>query len=101
MKNNQKDDDVTKTPNGPNNPESSEKNSSTTEESSVTIEDIGKKEGDEFIREGHGHDYSTPVAGEDGGTEDQSASEDEKNDEDTDASQLTEQGKTAGENSTI
>jgi hypothetical protein len=87
--------DVTKTQSEKNNPESSEKGELTSRKSILIGEDGEKREGDEFIREGHGHDYSIPVASEDGGTEDQS---DEQN---RDMSKPTEQGKTKDEQSTI
>jgi hypothetical protein len=56
-------------------------------------------EGKEFKREGHGHDYSTPVAGEDGGTEDQSKTE--KSIVSSEKNQPTKQGNTRNEKSTI
>jgi len=61
----------------------------------ATEEHKNPKEGEEFIREGHGHDYSVPFAGEDGETEDQSENQNR------DMSKPTEQGKIPGENSTI
>ncbi|HTA27594.1 MAG TPA: hypothetical protein VK809_07395 [Bacteroidia bacterium] len=72
---------------------SSKNGNSTTQKPPATADNKSEKEGKEFIREGHGHDYSTPVAGEDGGTEDQAENKSKK--------QPTEQGKTPGENSTI
>jgi hypothetical protein len=53
------------------------KESKTQNKENTNSPDIGNDkrnhEGEEFIGEGHEHDYSLPVAGEDGGTEDQSA----------------------------
>ncbi len=101
MNENQKSEDVTKTPSEKNNPGNSQPSSSTSQTTSVPVEDDEKREGDEFIREGHGHDYGTPVAGEDGGTEDQSSNEPKNESEETNSSKPTEQGKTQGESSTI
>jgi hypothetical protein len=63
--------------------------------------DKSKHEGEEYIGEGHGHDYSVPVAGEDGGTEYQTANKSKKPSKGSGKSQHTEQGKTAGENPSI
>jgi len=101
MKENQKSEEVSKNPGTENNQDSSIKSSSTSQKSPATGEDKNMNEGDKFIREGHGHDYSTPVAGEDGGTEDQSESKSEKSNQNTDNRQPAEQGKTVGESSTI
>jgi hypothetical protein len=54
-----------------------------------------KHEGEEYIGEGHGHDYSQPVAGEDGGTEDQSGSKSKKSSKISTKNQHSEQDKTA------
>jgi|GEM_PF-5785431 len=48
------------------------KKDTSAKKSTVTRNDSNNNEGKEFKGEGHGHDYSTPVAGEDGGTENQS-----------------------------
>jgi len=69
--------------------------------SPATGNDKSKNEGEEYIGEGHGHDYSLPVAGEDGGTEDQSASQSKKSRKGLDKIQHAEQGKTTGENPSI
>lgn len=87
--------DITKTPSRRNNTGSQEENGSTKKKSSLSGEDEELKEVDEFIKEGHGHDYSVPVASEDGGTEDQSP------DQNRDMSKPAEQGKTKDEQSTI
>ena len=79
--------------------DSSEPSTSTSEKTPEKGDDESKKPEEVYIREGHGHDYSAPVAGEDGGTEDQTESKTEK--KDTDKPQAAEQGKTPGENSTI
>ena len=70
-------------------------------ESPAKDNDKSKNEGEEYKGEGHGHDYSLPVAGEDGGTEDQSGSEDKKSGKSPNKSQHSEQGKTVGEQSGI
>jgi len=49
----------------------SKKDTSSSKKPSITSNGKNNNEGKEFKGEGHGHDYSTPVAGEDGGTEDQ------------------------------
>ena len=49
----------------------------------------------------HGHDYSKPIAGEDGGTEDQSGNYGKKTIKDSNENQHSKQGKTVNENSTI
>jgi hypothetical protein len=77
------------------------KNDSSKSQESPESSDENKKEGDEFIREGHGHDYSVPFAGEDGGTEEQPEGRSENNTQKTDKNKPAEQGKTPGENSTI
>ncbi len=73
MKENETSEDVTKTPSEKNNPG---KTGSSSENTLVKGEDEEKKEGDEFIREGHGHDYSvlSTKGGRWEGPEDQSVS---------------------------
>ena len=70
-------------------------------DSPTTIIDKSKNKGEEFIGEGHGHNYNIPVAGEDGGTEDQSESQSKKSKKHSDKNQHTAQGKTAGEKPSI
>jgi hypothetical protein len=86
---------------GSNNKVNLKKDSPSSPKSPVTGNEKSKHEGEEFIGEGHGHDYSVPVAGEDGGTEDQSRNQNIKSSKNSDKSQHSEQGKTAGENPTI
>jgi hypothetical protein len=63
------------------------KNSSSSQKPSKADTDKNMKEGEEFVKEGHGHDYSTPVAGEDGGTEDQSGDKTKKDNQKSTKSQ--------------
>jgi hypothetical protein len=68
----------------------------------TTGNDKSKKEGEEYIGEGHGHDYSVPVAGEDGGTEEQQSDDkSKKSNKGSDKIQPSEQGKTPGEQPSI
>ena len=102
MKENKKDETnstTTKIQPDQNNQESTQKDKYKPNESIETDEDASKQTVGKYIKEGHGHDYSTPVAGEDGGTEDQSKSE--KQNKGTDKRQPTEQGKTEGESASI
>jgi hypothetical protein len=70
-------------------------------ESPTKGNDKSKNEGEEHKGEGHGHDYSVPVAGEDGGTEEQSGSKSKKTGKNPDKIQPAEQGKTPGEQPSI
>jgi hypothetical protein len=83
------------------NNEDNSKKSSSSQKAPEKTDDKEMKEGEEFIKEGHGHNYSVPFAGEDGGTEDQSAAKGKKDKLEKDKKEPAEQGKTAGENSTI
>jgi len=86
---------------GSNNKVNIKKGSSLLPNTPVKGNDKSKNEGEEHKGEGHGHDYSMPVAGEDGATEDQSASKSKKPGKSPDKTQHSEQGKTAGENPSI
>ena len=78
------------------------KNNPLLPKSPVTGNNKCKNEGEEFIGEGHGHDYSIPVAGEDGATEEHvSGSKSKKSGKGSDKSQRAEQGKTLGEQPSI
>jgi len=87
MKSNQKQESGSK------NQPHSKKDTSSSKKSAITSDDKNNNEGKEFKGEGHGHNYSLPIAGEDGGTEDQSGSQHEK------SGKIS--GKTAGEKSSI
>ena len=78
---------------GSNNLTNSKKENSPSKKPSVTSGDNNNNEGKEFKGEGHGHNYSVPIAGEDGGTEDQSGNHGKK------SSKIP--GKTAGRKSSI
>jgi hypothetical protein len=79
----------------------SKKDSSSVPKPSKTGADKNMKEGEEFIKEGHGHDYSLPVAGEDGGTEDQSENKTKKEGRSSAKSQHSKPGNNKSEKSII
>jgi hypothetical protein len=101
MKENQKSESVAKKPVSQNSQGDSKQSNSTSKKSPVKDNDKNNHEGEEFIKEGHGHNYSVPFAGEDGGTEEQSESKGKKSGNGSDKNQSAGKGKIKGEKSTI